>query len=170
MILHKKSHSKIDNILKVISKILSNRENSWNENQNEKMLQRVQMKIAKGKKAKDYCKKLLQDCKTWCGPCASAEELHIVIREHFEKETFIVKTEMAYYVHTHKAEKVLQPELFILNGIIHSEKLENLLIILEGEDASSSLTVANLPTSAEVVAAMPQNMATEAIDKLNDRT
>lgn len=55
-------------------------------------------------------------------------------------------------------------------GITPNEKLENLLILLEGEDASSSLTVTNLPTNAEAVAAMPENMAREAVDKLNDRT
>ena len=32
------------------------------------MLQKIQMKITKNKKAKDYCKKLLQNCKTWSGP------------------------------------------------------------------------------------------------------
>ena len=52
--------------------------------------------------------------------------------------------------------------------ITPNEKLENLLILLEGEDALSSLTVANLPTNAEAVAAILQNMATKAIDKLND--
>ena len=43
-------------------------------------------------------------------------------------------------------------------------------MLQEGEDALSSLTAANLPTNAESVAATPQNMATEAIDKLNKRT
>lgn len=36
MSLHKKNHSKIDKISKEIRKILSNRENSWNENQMKK--------------------------------------------------------------------------------------------------------------------------------------
>ena len=54
-------------------------------------------------------------------------------------------------------------------GITHNEKHENLLILLEGEDALPSLTVANLQISAEAIAAMPQNMATGAIDKLNNR-
>lgn len=53
-------------------------------------------------------------------------------------------------------------------SITPNEKLENLLILLEGEDALSSLTVANLPTNAEAVAAILQNMVTKAIDKLND--
>ena len=87
-----------------------------------------------------------------------------------KKEAFIVKTEMAYYAHTNKTEKVLQPELFRLNGITLKEKLENLLIRLEGKYASSSLTVANLPTNTEVIAAKPQNRTTEAIDKLKGRT
>ena len=77
---------------------------------------------------------------------------------------------MAYYAHTHKAEKVLRPELFRLNDITHDEKLKNLLILLEGKDASSSLTVASCPANVEAIPAMPQNMATKAIDKLNDRT
>ena len=34
-----------------------------------------------------------------------------------KKEAFIVNIEMAYYVHTQKAEKVLWPQLFWLNGI-----------------------------------------------------
>ena len=55
-------------------------------------------------------------------------------------------------------------------GIAHDEKLENLLMLSQGEDASSSFTVTNLPTNAEAVTELPQNMATEAIDKLNDRT
>ena len=87
-----------------------------------------------------------------------------------KKEAFIVKTEMAYYAHTNKTEKVLQPELFRLNGITLKEKLENLLIRLEGKYASSSLTVANLPTNTEVIATKPQYMTTEAIDKLKGRT
>ena len=41
-------------------------------------------------------------------------------------------------------------------------------MLLEGEDALSSLTAANFPTNGESVAATPQNMATEAIDKLID--
>ena len=128
------------------------------------------MKIEKSKNAKDYCKKDCKIVKHGLGPCTSVEELHVAIREHSEKEAFIVKTEMAYYAHTNKAEKVLRPELFRLIGITHNEKLENLLILLEGEVASSSHTVANLPTNAEAEASMPQNMATEAIDKLNGRT
>ena len=55
------------------------------------------MKIENGKKTKNYCKKLLQDCKTQSGPCTSAEELHLATRKYSEKEVFIFKTEMAYY-------------------------------------------------------------------------
>ena len=40
---------------------------------------------------------------------------------------------------------------------------------MEGEDALSSLAATNLPTNTEAAAAMPQNIATEAIEKLNDR-
>ena len=83
------------------------------------------MKIEKGKKAKDYYKKLLQDSKHGLGPCTSTEELHLAFREQSEKGAFIGKTGMAYYAHTHKAEKILRPELFRLTAIIHG-KIENL--------------------------------------------
>ena len=85
---------------------------------------------------------------SWPGPCASAEELHMAIREHSETEAFVVKTEMTCYAHIRKEEMVLRPELFTLNGVIHNEKLKNLLIPLDGEDASSSLTAADLSTNA----------------------
>ena len=45
------------------------------------------MKTEKGKKAKDYCKNLLHDCKTWSGPCTSADELCMAIREHLQKRS-----------------------------------------------------------------------------------
>ena len=63
------------------------------------------MKLENGKKVKDYCKTLLQACKTWPGPCTSAEELYVVIRKHSE-QIFVAKTEMAHSAHTHKTEKV----------------------------------------------------------------
>ena len=62
------------------------------------------MKLENGKKVKDYCKTLLQACKTWPGTCTSAEELHVAIRKHPE-QIFIAKTEMTYFAHTRKTEK-----------------------------------------------------------------
>ena len=71
-----------------------------------KKLQKIQLKIEKGKKAKDYCTNMLQFCKTWFWPSTSADELHVTSREHSEKDVFIAKAEMAYYADTHKTKKL----------------------------------------------------------------
>ena len=39
-----------------------------------------------------------------------------------------MKTDMAFYPHTHRGDKIEQPELFRLNGITTEEKLDNLTI------------------------------------------
>jgi len=57
--------------------------------------------------------------------------LQAVMKDYPDKYEFIVKSEMAFFAHTHKADKIARPELFRLNGISHEEKLENLLILLE---------------------------------------
>ena len=85
--------------------------------------EQIQLKLAKGRKAKDYSKCLLQECKTWGGPFTSTTELQGSLKKHPDIERKIVKTEMAYYVHFNKVEKIARPELFRLNGISHDEKL-----------------------------------------------
>ena len=141
------------------------------------MSRRIQMKIENGKKTKNYGKKLLQDFKTQSGPFTSAWsrlcfiQNHTWLLENIQKKNYLFsKLKWLIIAHTSKTEKFSRSELFRLTAITHDEELKNLLILLEGEDASSSLTVTNLPTNAEAVAAMPENMAREAVDKLNDRT
>ena len=73
----------------------------------------------------------------------------------------VVNTELTHYVHTHKADKIARPELFKLNGISHEEKLENLAILLDDSDTSTS-TIANLPTSDDVFAILAPSVTTAA--------
>ena len=63
----------------------------------------------------------------------------------------IVKTEMAYYAHTHKADKIVRKELYRLNGISHKEMLENLNVLLADEKHVSTSTVTKLPSNDDVM-------------------
>ena len=69
---------KLNRISTKISLILSDRETVWNEKQDIKLKERLQLKLQKAEKAKDYTKKLLQDCKSWEGPSTTMDELRIV--------------------------------------------------------------------------------------------
>ena len=146
--LHNEICSRIDKISKVISKILSNRKKFGMKTKIKKCWKGHREKLKKVKRANII-----------------AEGCYKIVKHDLD----LVQV-LRNYTWLHKPEKVLRSELFRLAGIAHDEKLENLLILLQGEDASSSFTVANLPTNAEAVTELPQNMATEAIDKLNDRT
>ena len=71
----------------------------------------------------------------------------------YDQDVHIVKTELAYYAHTHKADKLGRPDLFRLNSISHEENLTNLAILLS-EDCISACTVADLPTNDDVIAVL----------------
>ena len=68
-----------------------------------------------------------------------------------------MKTEMAYYAQTHKAERAQRPALFKLNNVDHEEKLLNLSTLLSGEEDGNSTTVADLPTNEDVLQALAPN-------------
>ena len=107
-------------------------------------------KLKKGARAKDYTRKLLQNCKSWGGPATSTEELKKSLQEKPDQQVTIVKTELAYHVHTHKAGKITRPHLFKQNGISYEEKLMNLSILLEDEGVSA-YTLADLPTNSDII-------------------
>ena len=113
--------------------------------------------MKKSARAKDYTQKLLQNCKSWGGPATSIEELKQSLQEKSDQQVTIVKTELVYYVHTHKADKITQPHLFKQNGISYEEKLMNLLILLEDEDVSAC-TLADLPTNSDVISAIEKTI------------
>ncbi|KAG1679710.1 Down syndrome critical region protein 3 [Nymphon striatum] len=57
------------------------REAQWDVLQHEKLKTRLEAKLNKSKKSEDYTKKLLQNCKSWRGPCTSLEELQQILKE-----------------------------------------------------------------------------------------
>ena len=75
MVLFKSDNVKVDRLTEKITKLLSHHEQKWTKEQKQKLKERIQLKLAKGRKAKDYSKRLLQECKTWDGPFTSVSEL-----------------------------------------------------------------------------------------------
>ena len=120
MVLYKSKEVKINNLSQKISLILSDRERNRNKNQTMKLNERLDLKLKKSKKAMDYTRTLLQDCTSWGRPCTSVDELHQVLIGK-DRQQRILKTEMAYYTHTHKSDKIARKELFRLNGITYKE-------------------------------------------------
>ena len=142
MVLYKtKSEIKADKISKKIAQfeILSQREERWNQSQQKKLKQRLKEKLKKSARAKDYTLKLLQNYKSWGDPATSIEELKQSLQEKPDQQVTIVKTELAYYVHTHKADKIARPHRFKPSGISCEEKPMNLSILLEDEDLEPAL-------------------------------
>ena len=125
---------------KQIKEVLADRENKWNEEQTIKMKERIKEKLKKAANQKDYTKKLLSECKSWRGPADSGEDLQAILKGR-DNQSHILRTEMSYYVHTHKSNQYANKDLFRLNRISYDEMLENLIILLDGEKHASTANV-----------------------------
>ena len=157
VMLFKGNQHTVDKTSRKISAALISREKEWTKTQKEKLTKRIHEKLVKNNKARNYVKKLLEDCKTWSGPCTASEELLSVLKRQPEQAEFIVKTELAFFVHTHRADRLQCPELFRLNGISYEQKLENLLVLLSDNRQDCTATIANLPTNRDVKKALLEN-------------
>ena len=102
-----------------ITVALRKREDAWTHQQKLLNNDRIIEKRHKGQHHKIYVNKLLDTCKSWHGPCTTADELLVlaVISAHPDKMETIVKTELSYYKHTHAADVTARPELFHLRKI-----------------------------------------------------
>ena len=150
MMLYKcKKSVKVDRLSAKIALMLMAREKKWDAEQQKKLNKRLEEKLKKASSKKDYTRRLLQDCKSWGGPATTSEELHVVLNGK-DNQQHILRTEMSYYVHTHKAQKVTHKDLFRINGITYEEMFENLMILLDDEKHESTSTIANLPSNEEV--------------------
>ena len=52
-----------------------------------------------------------------------------------------LRTEMAYYANSHKADKIARRQLFRINGITYEEMLENLCVLLDDEISPETSTL-----------------------------
>ena len=59
----------------------------------------------------------------------------------------MVKTELAYYKHTHRCDVIARPSLFKLNNLSHEDRLTNLCILLADDNYLSTHSITDLPTS-----------------------
>ena len=117
--------------------------------------------MAKKQKNVDYVLKLTETCKTWGGPCCSPEELKAVVKKNPDNEKKIIKSELSFYVHTHKGDRIGRPELFKLANIDTTAMLENLYILLANEDNSasrSSVAEISLPTNEDALKVLSNNL------------
>ena len=155
IVLHKhKGRVNVDKMSKKISLILGDRETHWNEMQKKKLAERILMKMKKAAKSKDYIGRLLSTCKSWGGPSTNVNELQHILKSRSDQEEEIVKTEMAFFAHTHKADKIARPNLYRLNQISHEEKKENLAILLNDDEETVTCTIIDLPSNASVMSAL----------------
>ena len=154
MVLHQAIAKSLDKRAAAIHKELSEMNAKCVTCQKAFQLQKIKEKIAKKQKNADYILKLIQTCKTWSGPCCSVGELKDVLKKHPDNEKRVIKIELSFYIHTHKADRLGRPELFRLAGIDTTTMLENLIILLANEDNSASrISVAEvaLPTNEDVL-------------------
>ena len=122
-------------------------------------------------KQTEFINKLLIKCKTWSGPCASREELLSIIKKHPDNEKIIVNTELAYYVHTHPAEKAFHPELFRQTMIPMEEKVSNLCMLLSNDDGNSvagTATVLDLPSVEDAIVVLGGQVENIELYSLNN--
>ena len=109
------------------------------------------MKLKKAKKAKDFTRRLLQDCKSWGGPATTPEELEVILKGK-DNQQKVLRTELLYFVNTHKSDKITNKDLFRVNNIGFEEMLENFMVILGGHTVKEcTATTANLPTNKDVL-------------------
>ena len=62
-----------------------------------------------------------------------------------------LRTEMAYYANSHKADKIARRQLFRINGITYEEMLENLCVLLDDEISPETSAIANLTTNKDAL-------------------
>ena len=127
-------------------------EDKWTASQEEKQKKKIEEKKEKAVKNKNYVTKVLAQSKTWNGPVTSKEELDRVLAIHEDIDQTIVRTELVYYKHTHKADVTARPELFRLNNISHELQRANLEELLDDEnhDATNNESI-SLPCNEDAL-------------------
>ena len=131
-----------------IFKLLNQREDDWNKQQNFLKDKKILEKLKKANNQSIYTNKLLQTCKSWGGPVTSTEEPEDILRAHEDLAEKIVCTELSYYRDTRETEVIYNGDLFKWNKISHEDRLVNLDILL-GNNGPDQNT--NLPTKRDAI-------------------
>ena len=160
--LYRKVQNTVDPATKMIPKLLDENENQWATNQRKACKERIKFKFQKAVNLKVMVMRLLSDCKSWGGPATSAEEILEVLKRNPDKQKFILRTELAYFTHTNKTEKIQRPDLFRQNVISFEEKLESFCILLSDDAETCTATIANLTTNGDGIKALATKETTAA--------
>ena len=148
MTLHKSTMTISDKKAEQIFKLLNQREDDWNKQQNFLKDKKILEKLKKVNNQSIYTNKLLQTCKSWGGPVTSTEEPEDILRAHEDLAEKIVCTELSYYRDTRKTEVIYNGDLFKWNKISHEDRLVNLGILLGNNSPDQNTT---LPTKRDAI-------------------
>ena len=154
MVLHSAERKDLSSKASHIRRELAAMNIVWYTSQKELQQQVMENKLSKKQKNVDYVLNLTKTCKQWGGPCCSVEELKEVLKKNADIDKKIVKTELSFYIHTHKADRQNRPELFRLINIDMATQLVNLSILLSNDDSSasrSSVAEVSLPTNDDAL-------------------
>ena len=113
--------------------LLNKREEVWSLKQKTLLKEKIEEKMQMAQKQSQYVNKLLGQCKSWNGPAVSIEELESILKKHPDRSEIIVKVELTYYKHTHRAEVIANPSLFKLIKVTHEDRLSNLMVLLNDQ-------------------------------------
>ena len=147
MVLHKSNFdSAVTKLSTDILKQLNKREEEWTMEQKVLHRKKIEEKTQQARHSSEYTNKLLQKCKSWGGPVTSVEELSGILEGKPDISDHIVRTELAYYRDTHKADVIANPRLFKLNKISSEDRLANSFVLLNGH--SNKVEQVPLPNNA----------------------
>ena len=80
------------------------------------------------------------------------------------QQKFNLRTELAFFSHTHRTDKIQRPDLYRQNNISYDEKLENMCILLSDDAITNTANVAYLPTNEDGIKAL--HNSAESTDNL----
>ena len=92
----KSDNFEVEKILQKITPLLTDRETNRDDQQKMKLKLRVIKKIENDRKTKDYIKTMLVDCKSSGDPCASVNELQLILRQNLHQGEKVIDTEMTF--------------------------------------------------------------------------
>ena len=149
VMLYRNIQGKVDPETKVITKLLDERESIWTSQQQVILKEEIKKKLQKTIDFNVFVKNLLNGCKQWGGPVTSASELLEILRKNPDRAEKMLKTEFAYFVHTHLTQKTQRTDLFKQNNISYEDKLGNFCVLLSDDVENCTATIANLPTNED---------------------
>ena len=149
------SNTQLTETAKKSARQLAEREATWNEGQKRLRQENDMKKSEKAKGVHAYQRRVLQNCKTWGGPCVSVDDLNQALLKAPD-EAFCVTQELTYYKLSHPTEYSANRHLFRVRGINHEEKMDNLRYILSNEEdlEANKAKVGRLPSNKDVLAVL----------------